>query len=695
MSQLFVDSPSRCLHLQFAKVVQLERQQEQSELAQKLYQLNRAIVYNLGAYLCNLDLKYDRANDLDEQNQNAIKNATTNLQKRGHFNYSNWKRSFKYNWLSKALFYLVLAATAYLQLVLYFQYSYDFNLLRVNRLMKRTNGSLLTHDNSYKIGAASAKSLDLLQKLNVTEKYARTFNPNYWHLTMFVESVYISDIMLMATMYLTYYLEYTYFTPFDYHFYRELLDSEQECESSKRLVKRQVIKFKTSSRDYVSASTSSINMLSANSRMAMDSISTRNFGLQRRLAPPPSSDAKKTIDELASRQSETDELLEEMLESGSLTPMNRSNKWVEMRLLIELAYHIWIFIYALFLNLTIMIGLVSQSRGSVQLHSPTMLAFLFLIILNLPMIVICVPASTIACLDQIRYVTKLRKLIMRCIELNRSELFVVEQQSASGTMWRNVPTVPQPIHTSWRNKTFPSSRSTQTATGSLAQVDKYLHETQQLVGSVRIGEDAFAETRRRMNANYLFVLMHYKIFVAQFEPLKRSVGLVCLQAFVIIFEIPIIARLHLPYAMQANYNERSISLERLKAISLLLSCSMLFPAIFAILPVCYLYSRCQDLYRALWSLMAHLTNVRRVQQAGVAVYDRHAVMLLDKELAHPDRLLRRFMTRSVAGLSGSYTSLVRSLFWWGIVVLSIVLFDESSIELDSVSTILTDPLGVY
>lgn len=700
---------SGCLHLHFGEEAQLGRRHKQSAQAQLFSKLNRCLILILGAHLINLDANYDHADEFklsarEPEMQNAARLdilQKSGSRKRKKFCRSKWSCNLKHKWISKVVHYLTLVACAYLIVVIYYQYAYDFNLLRACKLFKHkialptleaTNQLTIlqdkSDDNVFPNLNSNHQINNLLDQLRKTEKTAKLLNTNYWHLAIFSESVYLSTVIFMLNIYLITYVNFNYYNPFDFWFYRDLLDSEREYSSELRLIRQQVAEFVASSRTYFESFKNRSWSARRQEHLQVDDGLATQQQQQHHLKPVLLNATTMSL-EGTRQQFDTDKMLHDMLANGSLTPLNKSSLWNERRQLIQFMAHIWLTIDCILFDLVLYCGLFLQARDSNKLLTPAIVASLLVELTNHVVIIFCAPAYLIAGLDQIRYVNKLRSLISCCICLNERELSDFE---VARKLMLQVDIDNQVDVFIEKAEVF-SVRSSRSASARSHNFMTDDNSDYQMEYNESFRKDC--ELRHRMNANYLFVLMHYKIFVAQFKPIKRSLGLVFMQIFIVLFTVPVVTRLNLNYATQVSQN--AVSYKRIQIGSITLSCLIVILSCCVVVPICYLYSRCQDLYRALWSLMAHLTDVRRRQEGAFEVYDLHATSQLGKELANPERLLHRFITESVFGLRGSYTSFVRALFWWGVIMLSIALFDGTSMssDTDSISTLLRDPFGVF
>lgn len=188
--------------------------------------------------------------------------------------------------------------------------------------------------------------------------------------------------------------------------------------------------------------------------------------------------------------------------------------------------------------------------------------------------------------------------------------------------------------------------------------------------------------QEQMNIDLLYIIIHYKIFIAQLRPTKKSIGFVTLCSVGLMTIFPILARLHLPY----------ISNQAAKVLSIIVCLLMAFLADFSLIPVCWMNSRCLSLYNSLSRLMAHLVELSNHPETG-QLFDRHTIWLLRKELNHPERIASQFATSSM-GMSFTYSRMLRIHFWIGLVVISLYIELRSTSGDIYLGDFLSDPLGI-
>lgn len=205
------------------------------------------------------------------------------------------------------------------------------------------------------------------------------------------------------------------------------------------------------------------------------------------------------------------------------------------------------------------------------------------------------------------------------------------------------------------------------------------------------------QERKQMNYNVLFAFMHFKIFVSQFRRPKDNCGLCVLGVTCIIFIMPTIARLHLPYLDNGGIR------------ALVVGASVISIAMYnqVALPVGYTHARSLRIYKSLNSLLAHMLEVDMVgveptggggdgqptdTETETSLYNRHLIWSIRKELDHPDTMKSHFAIKKY-GFEFTYSSLVRVHFWLGLLALSFISSQNLSEEI-FFSNFLNDPFGL-
>ena len=291
-----------------------------------------------------------------------------------------------------------------------------------------------------------------------------------------------------------------------------------------------------------------------------------------------------------------------------------------------------------------------------------------------------------ACFDQIVLINKLLQLCHKCICVNDAE-FIINlgtQLAASCAIGPDYDRLSQRVLVFSNSTNEPNLDRLPTG----PQYDVFScksSRSQSPASSANCSDNQSCDHHaEKMNTNLVFVLMQYKIFVAQCMEVMRFAGPPLFVCVSLLMSLPFLLRLNLSYLNMFN----NIDIAYFAAIS----GACLIPVNVALLPMCYFQSRCADLYRAMSSLMAHLTETKNSAHCR-GLYNDHSKLILSKELEDSERFLDRFNTTfSIQG--GKYTNLLRIHFWFGLIVITI-LFDTRSYKGGLLDLFFRDPLGVF
>jgi hypothetical protein len=624
---------------------------------------NRRIAYLLGACVCNTDLQARQS----DQVRRRSGNPGAHLCKLKGLRKSSWRQNSAFGWFSTLVQCTFIMFAAHLALVLYYQYSLDLARihLRQSQSAVQLNDSYVTDWSHYQTPApsplngtvaaslarmgrqnlssskemVSRQQLELLARIRHAElRIGQLASSAQSHLAIIVECIYLSTVAYGLIIYQWPVLNHRLLNAFDFHFVRELFDAKQELKNTWHLMEGQVREFIESNRVYL---------------------------------------ASRRAETCTPRTPTSSALLNMMLDNEALLPLNRIHAWPLLRSKLQLICHIAFAVYAITFDVALIYGAFLFTRtgqdAEFQLRqSLGIVSCAGLLAINLPSVLFHGTVYLIASLDQIVYVCRLERIMRRCIATNTRAFMVYTEGSAGAG----------------GSLSLPGSRKWGQNNGGLRPGTQSTTMPSRRLRSVR--EDN--ELIELMNCNYLFALLHYKIFKVQYMPVKSAIGPGIVVSFALLFLMPAIVRLHLDYILQ--FNTGPVSGDTYKTYVLALSSSVLIPANFTVVPLCYLNSRCHDLYKALASLLAHLSEVK-TSVRGAHIYDPHGVSILNKELAHPRQLLRLFVIRS-AGIGGTYTALLKAHFWWGLLALSIVMCQRQTIgdRRDIFGNLFNDPLGL-
>lgn len=195
------------------------------------------------------------------------------------------------------------------------------------------------------------------------------------------------------------------------------------------------------------------------------------------------------------------------------------------------------------------------------------------------------------------------------------------------------------------------------------------------------GLEMWNSTRALVKSNLLCTLMRYKIFVAQFQPIRKSFSVVSGIGLIMFMVVPLVARIYHNYL---DLNVRNITA----------ACSFCFSLATDLLfvPLCQLNFRCGHLYRELSGLLAHSVEIfqsngnrgcldgttenENSYETCKEVNNNQVLWLLRKELHYPEQMVNKFNV-SLCGLKISYANMLKIHFYFGIIVLPTVLDDHS------------------
>lgn len=309
-----------------------------------------------------------------------------------------------------------------------------------------------------------------------------------------------------------------------------------------------------------------------------------------------------------------------LLQSGRLWPANRQDHWLDTLALVYCAISFGCLVWSIFFDIAFYHYLPQLANFNIESQWPmdylVDCEIIILCVIIVAALILYQTTSMICCADQIKLVAEVSKLTRSCAQFNRLEYLRLVKRHDEQTKRRG------------RLKT------------STSTPDRCLFT--------------------QINSNLLLVLMHYKMFVGQLRPIQRPIGYISLNAIFTMLWHPTLIRLHSPYVQSLD----------LKANYYILSLITAVFVNFSVGPICYLNSRCRDLYKLLGNLLAHTIETDMSSPFDRDVYEPHTVWLLRKELNYPDRSLKQFETKS-CGLTITYSNLVKVYFWTGLILLSI------------------------
>ena len=186
--------------------------------------------------------------------------------------------------------------------------------------------------------------------------------------------------------------------------------------------------------------------------------------------------------------------------------------------------------------------------------------------------------------------------------------------------------------------------------------------------------------RLELNEQLLEVLLNYRLFVRQLDKVQIHFNYVGLVTIFLMFVTPIMSSIHSPYVS-----------ERVRLVMMAWSAYCLVCTLPTIWVVCYHNERCLGLFKSLARLLGHVVELTSSTRE---LYSQHTLWALRQELANPD-LARRRLAPCIFLVAFNYTNLIRALFWYGLIVLTIVMESRGANTNLLLSDLFSDPLGVF
>ena len=184
----------------------------------------------------------------------------------------------------------------------------------------------------------------------------------------------------------------------------------------------------------------------------------------------------------------------------------------------------------------------------------------------------------------------------------------------------------------------------------------------------RLTTNQIEELSAEMRNDFLCVLIHYKIFTRQFEPLRDQLGVLISGYLIILGCVPILNSLHLVY-----YNPTTMTIVAY-GLAVLVCLAELF-----LIPVCNLHTRCLGLYRSLSQLMSHIDDLEKNHKyLSGQIYDRHGIQSLRREL-EVEHIVDWFAI-STFGVKFTSTTLLK-LHFWSALFLTLLVFSKDTSKL--------------
>lgn len=149
-----------------------------------------------------------------------------------------------------------------------------------------------------------------------------------------------------------------------------------------------------------------------------------------------------------------------------------------------------------------------------------------------------------------------------------------------------------------------------------------------------------------LNYDLLFILIQYKLLLRQLKFNKPTISLVAFCTLQIQFLAPLLLFIQLPFIKS-------------EIVPILVSCFLFFVILgdCCLIPIAYMHSRCLELCKALFSVMAHSSECIN-SKTGEYVYSKHTIRVLSKELTNYEQFNQQFAI-ILLGYKITYPTFVR------------------------------------
>ena len=537
--------------------------------------------------------------------------------------------------------------------VSYCQYNYDFSMQRCSRLncFNVSIDELLWDTETIK--AFNDNKQNLSNRGNENDQLKATVMEQtiYWRNLLFdlgapyiycrfaAGCIFLFVVLLSLLLYVQPQFYYNRMNPFDFSLIRTFLEPESEFANIEMLAQREVDRFILSSRTFVLTCIKQNQLDVADGGTAIDSLILTRLVFEHNLIV---------------RQ------IKQMVQSGTLKSCNRSQESIKRFGNFYFILCVVSIIWAVGTTSSFTSALLTSAGVTIRLGLMDLLTLFEVHIIALFIAVAGTFYSSltfIVCADQIFTARSLRCSINKCLKGN-TNLFehrraILRQSNVCDeTDSRNLLLVSKALN---KRQMRPRARLQARQIAKL-ELDRY---------------------RTQMNGQLLEVFIRYKLFLAQMRPTRRSYTMIANISVVVLLLMPAVGRIHMPY-MQDSF----------KLGALFVSLTAAIIADMSLLPICYLHSRCSELYKSLTGLMAHLIAVGSQESR---LYDSHLASSFKRELDYPDLATNLFTTK-VLGFSFDYSNFLRVHFWFNIINISIMI--ETNQQNSAVAGFFNDPLGL-
>jgi hypothetical protein len=186
-----------------------------------------------------------------------------------------------------------------------------------------------------------------------------------------------------------------------------------------------------------------------------------------------------------------------------------------------------------------------------------------------------------------------------------------------------------------------------------------------------------------IETNFMTAILHFNHCQHELVRNKSSFQAMAMACIMVSGALPVIVRLHIPYLRD--------SLARRFMASL--SISSLAPMAVFLWPPCYIHSRSLEIYRLLTYLRTQMTRLEASRLVRDCLNIDQQLSLLRKELERPEQFAQQTAIRLMGPISLTYPSVIRIQFYISLVMVS-MLVDLNTMGGSVTNGFLADPFGV-
>lgn len=356
-------------------------------------------------------------------------------------------------------------------------------------------------------------------------------------------------------------------------------------------------------------------------------------------------------------------LLKRLALAGSLQPSNRNLDWIFLTRILYVTLYSIFFLFSFLGGLVLVFFVPSYIDVPVGDSLTDSIAFIEVLIMGMEssmLVSLILSQLIVVFVDQSYEVHTLKKRIDNCIKTN--EILHQELVIMSSNDSHNLGQCTDQKHVPKQQYLAPPQQV----------FDKQSTSNQSQLIQSHIDS---------MNENLLNILMTYRIFVRQFQPLRHLFGLLLFLYTSIYVIYPILIIINVPYLSR---------IKCLVLICLLWSCVVVYN--ISTSPICLYHAHCNHLFKQLFSLVAHVDEI----QAGAfpsppyvdsndlcRTYNPSLASLLRKEIHESDLAIRR-VSIMILNSQFSFRYVLKVIFWTGILTVYALTSNENVSKLHNV-----------